>query len=117
MVKVIRPEAVATDLAPDSPVWFLVVKGDERNHVLTPDLDMGDVLWLFLKKEDAEHYAHLVMELAPSYQGKELIAVQDVLEDVKENAIHHKQLWGLIGPNEAMTYFKEYGEFLADYFK
>jgi hypothetical protein len=117
MVKLIRSEDVASELPPDSAVWFLVVKGDEDNHVLTPDLDVGDVLWLFLKKEDAEHYAHLVTELAPGYKGKELVAIEDKLQDVRENAIHYKQQWGLIGPNGAMTYFKEYSEFLADYYK
>lgn len=115
-IKGLTAEQIANELPEEFPLWFVLVKGEEQTHILTPDKDSDGVLYLFTNQKDAEQYAYIVKKLAPAYKDRELIVASDLKEEIITNAIHYNQYIGVIPRNSAIKFFEAYEEFLGRYY-
>lgn len=119
MIKdLISADIVATDLPEDTRIWVVHPIDDPGSVVLVPDArDRKGVLWMFLKQEDAEHFAFLLSQLAPAFKDGDLTIKDLLLHDVIKHAIQDQQPIALVPPNKAMEFFKEYEELLPNYYQ
>jgi hypothetical protein len=110
-------ETILSELPDDTKIW-LVQPVDRDSIVIVPDAYVGEpVLWMFLKREDAEHFAFLLTKIAPAFANTELTVKDWLLHFVIERAIEDKQVAALITPEKSMQFFKEFEEFLPNYYK
>jgi hypothetical protein len=114
MIKGLDKDVVKSELM-DSDVWFILDSRDTSNYILSPDDVREWVLWLFLKREDAEHFAYLAMKLAPAYNGVEVLTEKDLVKNILKE-VDHRQDWEVLSPNEAREFFKLYEELMAKYY-
>jgi hypothetical protein len=117
MVKGISAATALAELPKNATVW-IVAQGDGSGVVMVPNNPTGEpLLLMFLKKEDATHLALLLSKEAPGLKRTRLDIVEIGFHDILERAMEENQLIGLLGPNEAMKFFKEFDQWLPNYYK
>jgi hypothetical protein len=110
-------ETVARELPDDATVLVVVARGTD-SVVAVPDKITGQgVVLTFMKQEDAEHFSRLLQSETPAFKNTELDIVSVLLTDVINQAIKDKQMIGVVTPNSAMEFFKEFQDLLPDYYK
>ncbi len=72
---------------------------------------------MFLKREDCEHFALILMQLVPQFTQAHLVAKEGTIGVVLEYAQDEQREVALITPNKALEFFREYEEFLPHYYK
>jgi hypothetical protein len=120
MIKgLVSADTIFNELPEDTHVW-VVYSPVEEAVVIVPDKtsDKG-ILWLFLKEEDAEHMAVLLMDRIPVLKDGALIAqkrhVRTLLGECFE--AEPKQPVALVGPTKALEFFNRYKDLLPSYYK
>ena len=114
----ITAETAVSELPPDTRVW-IVCDPAAPDTVVTFNVPNSEkkVTWIFLKREDAEHFKFLLNQSSPQHKDSDLLVEGPLLQDIFQVAIKGKHHLALIPPNTALEFFKENGaEFLWHYY-
>src|SRR5262245_15114759 len=116
MVKGISADTALSELPEGSMVW-VVARRDSDDVVMVPNAPTGEpILLMFLKREDASHLALLLSKEAPGLKDQPLDIVEIKFHYVLGKAIEQNQPIALLGPHDAMTFFREFAESLPEYY-
>jgi hypothetical protein len=117
MIKgLLSAEVVARELPDDARVLIVNKKGTEATVAIPDKISGQGVVLVFMKQEDAEHYARLLQAETPAFKDTEFDISSVPLHDVINRAIEDQQMIGVVTPNSAMEFFKEYKDLLASYY-
>src|ERR1700730_9160976 len=117
MVKGISAETALSELPEDATVW-IVAHSDGESVVMVPNHPTGEpILLMFLRRKDAEHLALLLSKETPDLKNTPLDIVEIRFHDVLGRAIQDNQPIGLLGPHEAMKFFKDFDQWLSEFYK
>lgn len=104
------------NLAPDSPAWIAINEAND-NEIGIGDKDANKpVIMIFIKVEDARHYARLLRKHSSKNTLVDIREIQlhPYIEAVANNG---KMNVVVIGPDRAMEFFKTFEDSLYEYYE
>ncbi|HKQ04142.1 MAG TPA: hypothetical protein VJ464_03350 [Blastocatellia bacterium] len=112
----ITADTALNELPDDTTIW--IVYSEERNQlVIVPDQKYKTgTLWLFLKRQDAEHMAYLLMNHIPIMNGITLTVQERNLKETIDLFSADQQWMAIISPNKALEFFSRFKEYMAHYY-
>lgn len=108
--------AYLAGLPKDSTGW-VAINENTKNKIGIGDKDTDKpVILIFLKMQDARHYARLFREYGAidKMVDIEQVTLLDCLSEIEEKG---QMYAAIIGPNEAMKFFKDHKDSLWEYFE
>lgn len=109
-------ETVARELPEDARVYMVYAKNTDSTIVVPDTISQQGVAFAFLKQEDAEHFARLLQSESPAFNDTEFDIFSVVLTEVINRAVEDQRMIGIIPPNSAREFFKEYENLFRDYY-
>src|SRR5215470_6512063 len=103
-------------LPKDSTGWVAVNENTRAKIGISDEGSDKPVMLIFLKMQDARHYSRLLREYGPSNRMVDIeqVTILDCLSEVKEKG---QMYAAVIGPNEAMKFFRDHKDSLGEYFE
>jgi hypothetical protein len=115
----ITAETALSELPLDTRVW-IVCDPAAPGTVVTFNVPNSEkkVTWIFLKREDADHFKFLLNQSSPQHKDSDLVVEGPRLQDIFQGATEGQRRLALIPPNTAKKFFEDFAEeFLWHYYK